>query len=155
MEELEVLEEFEKKWDTCPKNQVMEFLVPGMRQCFGFAYETSLRVWAGLAIGERSGIYEFLTVVDPTKKILIDQLVMNEITNAEGFLFDLASVRREVHSGGDPLAVCRRHITRVLARANADPADFTRQVQRAAMPSRPRRSVSFLRIVPGCYGSRQ
>ena len=155
--EFSKLENFKMSWPAWPKNRIFELPCVGARTAFCFAREADrFQILASIVVGKRGGIWEALTVVDPTQKILIDQLVMSATTDdSDGFLFSVEEMRAEIRSGVNYEDVCLGHITRLIECATTDPVDFLARIKTALIPDSARNSIGLSRIIPGSYGSRQ
>ncbi|HEY4498954.1 MAG TPA: hypothetical protein VJH94_02720 [Candidatus Paceibacterota bacterium] len=122
MHQLRILEWFGRNWPNYPKDSVFAVNI-GTKQGYAIAFETHpLRVLLGAVKGPKGGLYGILIVVDPTQKILIDQLLCSSTQIGTSETLDMLSLWLELK----PYAAnfdekCPNHLLRTSQKMKDNP----------------------------------
>ena len=114
--EIAIIENLEKLWSQFPKNQIWEEISNGETRLM-LAWEAEeLRMLLTLIIGKRKGIREHICVLDISKNVLIDKLLLAEVTTVgDGYLLPLREIRSKVRGKKqDSLTLCHEHMEILL-----------------------------------------
>jgi len=121
------IDRFLKTWNIVPKNTVKKCEVLGNSKAamyVAFKIEHYL-VIITLLVGKRYGVREKLRIVDPRKKFLLDQLVVNLMFTpprhdmSDVGLLTLEDIRNEVKTN-DVEKVCEKYLTEVIENIKQD-----------------------------------
>lgn len=119
MEILARLETFNREWDNSPKNKVITTTGLGGRGRIIIGFFTKIRsrrIKLTIVIGQRKGISEEITIVDDSKTIQADQLILQE-NNAfyeDARLVDLKFLRNARKNNEDLIKTCQEHMAGLL-----------------------------------------
>ena len=131
MNEIRVVEKLEKNWQTIPKNTVTRESLLGGETAFWFAAEIGNRwLLLTLVLGKRNGLSEEIVVIDPTKKIVADRLLLLDRNVSNSHFVNLESLREEIRK--DPSSaerLCREDIQSIIHDIQRDPSWITMRLR--------------------------
>ena len=135
-EDIAIVERFEKDWPKVSKNCVSQKKFKNGKTIIQIACQLdNVQFILQLHVGKRKGIQEQVIAIDPNKKILIDKLLLAEITSyGDGYFFPLTEIRKKVYfENADPIGLSAAYMHYKLQEILAQPrlwADLIRKMER-------------------------
>lgn len=123
MDEVGLIEYLKAMWEEIPKN--VSILESRSQRRFRLLFEfRELQINLELQIGPRGGITEIVHALDPSKTVLLDQLIVNSaFTEGDGCFIDRPGLRKSLSNGYDPVRAGLAALDAVRKRIQNNP-DF-------------------------------
>ena len=149
MEEIALIEHLESVWKKITPGEVYTSPTTRGGTSFWFADKFGdFIIFLGIILGRKNGVVEEVTVLDTSKKIVLDRLVVSEVTNTDGTVVSLPNLRGAIRDDRERAkAICLQHMWDVVRGLREDPEeaeDLLRTIE-------PRHSVSVRTVSAGAF----